>query len=53
MTTAKNPALAKPVSVREFVNTQKEPVEVAGKVVKAEKINDALAKEAKRDRGRK
>lgn len=47
MTTAKNPALAKPVSVREFVNTQKEPADV-----KAKKIDNAPEKEAKRARGK-
>ncbi len=45
MSHIKDPNEARVVSVREFVDTSKDPVEVAGKVVKAEKIDETLAKQ--------
>ena len=44
MSNAKDPNEARVVSVAEFVDTSKDPVEVAGKVVKTEKIDEMLAK---------
>ncbi len=44
MSAIKDPNEARVVSVREFVDTSKDHVEVAGKVVKTEKIDEMLAK---------
>lgn len=52
MTQPKNPNDARVVSVREFVDTSAEPVEVVGSVVKAKKVNEALAKQARAARGK-
>jgi len=48
MTKPKDPGVPRVVDVRDFVDTSSEPVEVAGTVMKAEKVDDALAKRAKR-----
>jgi len=44
MSIIKNPNEARVVSVREFVDTSNDPVEVAGKVVKTKQIDETIAK---------
>ncbi len=45
MTDPKDPNEAKVVSVREFVDTSKDPVTVAGKTVKTAKVAETIAKQ--------